>query len=45
MKATIYEGNKTFDLILKFNASNRGTIENIRNTLIDTDEGQKIPLH
>lgn len=41
----VYEGNKTFDLILKFNASNRGKIENIRNTLIDTDEGQKIPLH
>ena len=41
----VYEGNKTFDLILKFDASNRGKIETIRNTLIDTDEGQKIPLH
>lgn len=41
----VYEGNKTFDLILKFDAANRGKIETIRNTLIDTDEGQKIPLH
>ena len=41
----VYEGNKTFDLVLKFDASNRGKIEHIRNTLIDTDQGQKIPLH
>jgi CzcA family heavy metal efflux pump len=31
----IYEGNKTFDLILRFDDANRGTLENIRNTLID----------
>ena len=31
----IYEGNKTFDLILRFDEANRGSIENIRNTLID----------
>jgi CzcA family heavy metal efflux pump len=31
----IYEGNKTFDLILRFNDQNRGSLENIRNTLID----------
>lgn len=31
----IYEQNKTFDLILKFDDANRGSIENIRNTLID----------
>lgn len=31
----IYENNKTFDLILRFNDANRGSIENIRNTLID----------
>jgi len=41
----VYEGNKTFDLILKFDDANRGKIEHIRNALIDTDEGQKIPLH
>ncbi|MBN8651538.1 MAG: efflux RND transporter permease subunit [Cytophagales bacterium] len=41
----IYEGNKRFDLILKFNDDNRGKIENIRNTFIDTHDGKKIPLH
>lgn len=41
----IYEGNKTFDLILRFNEANRGKIEHMRNTLIDTNEGQKIPLY
>jgi Cu/Ag efflux pump CusA len=40
----IYEGNRTFDLVLKYDDDNRGKIENIRNTLIDTHEGQKIPL-
>jgi len=34
----IYEGNKRFDLILKFNDDNRGKIENIRNTFIDTHD-------
>ena len=31
----IYEGNKTFDLILRFDDANRNSIDNIRNTLID----------
>jgi Cu/Ag efflux pump CusA len=41
----IFEGNKRFDLILKFNDDNRGKIENIRNTYIDTHDGKKVPLH
>ncbi|MGI8893498.1 MAG: efflux RND transporter permease subunit [Bacteroidia bacterium] len=53
----IYEGAKTFDLIVRFNEENRGKIENIRNALIDVrnDEWKgnsniqnstfKIPLH
>jgi CzcA family heavy metal efflux pump len=41
----VYEGAKTFDLILKFDDENRGKIENIRNTLIDDADGHKIPLH
>lgn len=32
-------------MILKFNDDNRGKIENIRNTFIDTHDGKKIPLH
>jgi CzcA family heavy metal efflux pump len=41
----IYENAKTFDLILKFDDANRGKIDNIKNTYIDTHHGQKIPLH
>ncbi len=41
----IYEGSKTFDLILRFDDANKGKIDNIRNALIDTHDGQKIPLH
>ncbi len=52
----VFESNKSFDLVLRFNDENRGKIENIRNVLIDTniDPNQqskiqnlkfKIPLH
>lgn len=41
----VYEGNQRFDLVLKFDDANRGKIENIRNTMIDAANGQKIPLN
>ncbi len=41
----IYEGAKNFDLVLRFNDANRGNIENIRNTLIDTHTDEKVPLY
>jgi CzcA family heavy metal efflux pump len=48
----VFESNKSFDLILRFNDENRAKIENIKNALIDakiSDYGQgkayKIPLH
>ncbi|HEX5624405.1 MAG TPA: efflux RND transporter permease subunit, partial [Saprospiraceae bacterium] len=41
----IYEGNRNYDLILKFDDFNRGKIEHIRDALIDTHDGKKIPLH
>ena len=41
----IYEGTRTFDLMLRFDDANKGSIENIRNAMIDTHDGQKIPLH
>ncbi|MBP6334664.1 MAG: efflux RND transporter permease subunit [Bacteroidia bacterium] len=41
----IYEGAKTFALILRFDDANKGKIENIKNAMIDTYDGQKIPLH
>ncbi|HAQ71768.1 MAG TPA: CusA/CzcA family heavy metal efflux RND transporter [Flavobacteriales bacterium] len=41
----VYEGAKTFDLVVRLDESNRSKIEDIRNIYIDTDTGQKIPLH
>jgi CzcA family heavy metal efflux pump len=40
----VYEGNKRFDFVLRFDDANRGKIEHIKNTLIDASNGQKIPL-
>ena len=48
----VFESNKSFDLILRFNDENRGSIENIKNALIDANTSGnkqnttlKIPLH
>lgn len=41
----VFENNKSFDLVLRFNDENRGKIESIKNVLIDTYNGKKIPLH
>lgn len=41
----IYEGNQKYDLILRFDDHNKGTIENMRNALIDAGNGQKVPLY
>jgi CzcA family heavy metal efflux pump len=40
----IYEEDKRFDFVLRFDDANRGSLENIRNTWIDTHDGQKVPL-
>ena len=40
----VYEGNKKFNLVVKADDSSRNSIENIRRMLIDTPDGQKIPL-
>jgi CzcA family heavy metal efflux pump len=40
----VYEKAQRFDLVLRFDSSNRGSIEHISNTLIDAANGQKIPL-
>ncbi len=42
--AQIFDANKSFDLILRFNDENRGKIEAIKNVLIDDHQGHKIPL-
>ncbi|RKE02221.1 efflux RND transporter permease subunit [Marinifilum flexuosum] len=40
----VFEGIRAFDLVVKYNEENRGSIEAIRNALIDTWDGKKIPF-
>ncbi|MDR1984435.1 MAG: CusA/CzcA family heavy metal efflux RND transporter [Prevotellaceae bacterium] len=40
----IYEGQRSFDLILKLNNNYTGNIEQIKSVLIDIGSGRKIPL-
>lgn len=40
----VFEGEKRFDLVLRYDNENRSTIERVKNTLIDAGNGQKIPL-
>lgn len=40
----IYEQEKRFDLVVRYNETNRGSFENIKNTLIDTGGGGKVAL-
>lgn len=40
----VYENEKSFDLVLRYNEPSRDTFENIKECFIDTKDGQKIPL-
>jgi CzcA family heavy metal efflux pump len=40
----VYEDERRFPVVLKFNDESRSTIESIRNSLIDTYDGRKVPL-
>lgn len=40
----ILEGQQSYNLIVRFNEQNRGNIERIRNALLDTPLGPKVPL-
>jgi Cu/Ag efflux pump CusA len=42
--ADIYEGQRSFDLVLRLNPDYTQTIDGIRAALIDTYNGQKVPL-
>ena len=42
--AEVYENNLSFDLVLRYDEPYRNTIEAIRNMLLDSYSGQKIPL-
>jgi len=40
----VYENNLNIDLVLRYNEASRNSIESIRNSLIDTYDGNKVPL-
>jgi Cu/Ag efflux pump CusA len=42
--AEVYDDNMNYALVVRFDEQFRNSIEAIRNTLIDTHDGQKIPL-
>ncbi len=42
---SVFEGEKRFDVVVRFNKSQRQNISNIKNLLIDTFNGEKVPLH
>ena len=42
--ADIYEGQRSFDLVLRLNKDYTEDIEGIRGALIDTHDGRKVPL-
>lgn len=41
----IYEGEKSFDLVVRINAQGRKNVEDVRNLLIANKAGQQIPLY
>jgi len=42
--ADIYEGQRSFDLVLKLNANYTQSIDDVMNALIDCENGSKVPL-
>lgn len=42
--ADIYEGQRSFDLVLRMNNDYTQTLEGMRTALIDTENGEKVPL-
>ncbi|MEM0967998.1 MAG: efflux RND transporter permease subunit [Verrucomicrobiota bacterium] len=42
--AQIIEGQKTFDVFLRYEEGERQNVEAMRNTLVDTGTGKKVPL-
>lgn len=42
--AEVFENNLNFDLVVRFDSSHRNSVDAIRNILIDTHPGRKIPL-
>lgn len=41
----VFEGQRSFDLVVRYNEQNRNTAGAIKNSLLDTHTGAKIPLY
>ncbi len=41
----VFESQRSFDLVVRYNEEYRNTAEAIKNALLDTPDGQKIPLY
>jgi CzcA family heavy metal efflux pump len=41
----VFEGQRNFDLVVRYQEDSRNSAEAIKDALIDTPDGQKIPLH
>lgn len=41
----VFEGQRSFDLVVRYDEQNRNSAQAIRNSLIDAGNGEKIPLH
>lgn len=41
----VFEGQQSFDLVVRYNEKNRNTAEAIKHSLLDTHNGEKIPLY
>ena len=42
--ADVYEGQRSFDLVLRLNENYTGSIDQVRSALIDVSSGRKVPL-
>lgn len=42
---TVFEGEKQFDLVIRFHKDARQDLENIKNTTVLLDSGSKLPFH
>ena len=42
--AQVLDGQKTYDVVVRYAEESRGNAEAIRNALIDTEKGQKVPV-
>lgn len=41
----VFEGQRSFDLVVRYNEQTRNTAEAIKNSLLDAHNGEKVPLH